>query len=565
MATLTALKVIRFTAWGRYGAAVVAGLCLALAFPHPGFAGLAWLAPALMFLAAAGTRGWESFRVGYVAGLTHYLISLSWLLHIPVRGFPVLGWTALAAFLALFLAAWVWFVATGARAGLTWVQRSWWALAGAAAWVALEMVLARVMGGFPWNFIGASQYRLLPLIQVASVAGVYGVSFLVVWFSLGLFSAGHEILRQPAQRHAWLGEIILPATALALVFGGGLRALREPADGPETWRVTFVQPSIPQTLIWDTNENSNRFQRLLELTKAGLTNATDLVLWPEAAVPNMVRHDEAIRHAVTELARSHRVWMIIGSDDAALRPGGTTNDDVDYFNAAFLINPEGEIAASYRKNQLVMFGEYIPLTRSLPFVRWLTPITGGFTPGTRSVVFELEREIQLSPEPDVSLGERPMDTPASGRLKVATLICYEDVFPHLVRRYARDDTDFLVNLTNDGWFGEGAAQWQHAAGAVFRTVENGLPLLRCCNNGLTCWIDAHGRVREVFRDEHGSIHGAGILTTTVPRPAARTETFYRRFGDLFGWSCCGIAALGLARRVWMATRKPRRTGLEETV
>jgi apolipoprotein N-acyltransferase len=563
VATLAALKAIRFTAWGRYGAAAVAGLCLALSFPDPAFAGLAWMAPALMFLAAAGTRGWESFRVGYVAGLTHYLISLSWLLHIPVRGFPVLGWTALAAFLALFTAAWVWFVATGARDGATWVQRSWWALGGAAAWVALEMVLARVMGGFPWNFIGASQYRLLPLIQVASVAGVYGVSFLVVWCSLGLFSAGHEILRQPAQRYAWLGEIILPATALALVFGSGLRALREPTDGPETWRVTFVQPSIPQTLIWDTNENSNRFRQLLELTQAGLTNATDLVLWPEAAVPNMVRHDEAIRRAVTDLARSHRVWMIIGSDDAALRPGGTTADDVDYFNAAFLINPGGEIAASYRKNHLVMFGEYIPLARSLPFVRWLTPITGGFTPGTRPVTFELEREPRLPPEPGASLTETDPDTGTPDRLNVATLICYEDVFPHLVRRYVDDDTDFLVNLTNDGWFGESAAQRQHAASAVFRAVENGLPLLRCCNNGLTCWIDARGRIRDVFRDEHGSIHGTGILTAAVPRPAIRAvtqATVYRRLGDVFGWSCCGIAALGLARRVWPAARKPRRTG-----
>lgn len=531
------LNSFRITVWGRYVAAAIAGLCLALAFPNPGVAGLAWLAPALMLASAVGARSGESFRVGYVAGLAHYLASLLWLLQIPVAGFPILGWVALSAFLALFLATWVWL--TGAMPGSSllcrlsqerWSHRCLWALTGAATWVAMEMILARVFGGFPWNFIGASQYRLLPLIQIASITGVYGVSFLVVWFSLALFNAAAALCRQPANRYAWVSDMVLPATALGVVFASGLRTLREPTatDGTRPLRVTFTQPSIPQTLIWDTNENSNRFRRLLDLTAHALTNETDLVLWPEAAVPNMVRHDEPTRLAVTGLARSNRIWMIIGSDDAALRPGGTTEEDVDYFNASFLINPEGEIAASYRKNHLVMFGEFVPLARWLPFVKWFTPITGGFTPGTKPIPFEL----------------------AGRQVKTATLICFEDVFPHLVRRYVEADTDFLVNLTNDGWFGESSAQVQHAATAVFRAVENGLPLLRCCNNGLTCWVDERGRIRDVLHDHEGRIYGAGFRTIELPLVSReeRSLTFYSRHGDRFGWACAALAALHAAWR-----------------
>jgi apolipoprotein N-acyltransferase len=132
------------------------------------------------------------------------------------------------------------------------------------------------------------------------------------------------------------------------------------------------------------------------------------------------------------------------------------------------------------------------------------------------------------------------------------LICFEDTFAQLAREYVDDDTDFLVNLTNNGWFGDSAAQWQHAASAAFRAVENGLPLLRCCNNGLTCWIDSRGRVREIFRDEHGSEYGRGFVTWEIPVLAAgtaRPRTFYNEHGDWFGWSCVAVIGLMVAGRL----------------
>ena len=164
--------------------------------------------------------------------------------------------------------------------------------------------------------------------------------------------------------------------------------------------------------------------------------------------------------------------------------------------------------------------------RWLPFLKWFTPIDGGFTPGTNAAHFAL---------PDL-------------KIKVAPLICYEDTFPQLSREAAGDDTDFLVNLTNDGWFGEGAAQWQQAAGATFRALENGRPLVRCANTGLTCWIDQAGSLRDIFTDNSGSLYGAGFITVKIPLSENVPPTFYHQHGDWFGWGFVALTALALAAR-----------------
>jgi apolipoprotein N-acyltransferase len=144
-------------------------------------------------------------------------------------------------------------------------------------------------------------------------------------------------------------------------------------------------------------------------------------------------------------------------------------------------------------------------------------------------------------------------------VKVSVLICFEDTFPHLAREYVSDDTDFLVNLTNNGWFDESAAQWQHAVTALFRAVENGVPLVRCANNGLTCWVDAGGRIRQFYESPGRGIYGAGFMIAHVPvlSPGqTREPTFYRRHGDLFGWCCVGITVLRLGGS-FLKQRKPR--------
>ncbi|HWD92165.1 MAG TPA: apolipoprotein N-acyltransferase [Verrucomicrobiae bacterium] len=536
---------------GRFPIAIVAGLLLALAFPDFGIAGFAWVAPGLILAAALGKNGAEAWRIGYVAGLAHYLGSLYWLLNIPVKGFPILGWVALAAFLALFPATWVWLslkISSLRRqlpgeswppilreiSKLSWAHRMSWALRCAAIWVALEMILARIFGGFPWNFLGDSQYRILPLIQFASLTGVYGVSFLVAWTSVAFLCAAASILGEPNQRSPWMAEIILPFTAVIAVFVYGFHQLSKPSEAAHQLKVALVQPGIPQTLIWNPDNDLARFQDLLQLSEQALTNQPDLIVWPEAALPGLPRYESQFGNPISALARDHHTWMIIGADDAEATPTAT-----NYFNAAFLIDPDGKLANSYRKRGLVIFGEYIPLERWLPFIKWFTPITGSYTAGDRAVQFELTDASAKVPQ----------------KFHTSVLICFEDVFPHLARKSVEPDTDFLVNITNDGWFGEGAAQWQQAAAATFRTVENGVPLIRCANTGITCWIDAKGRWAQKFTDKNGSVYGVGFMIATVPLPDQHSQTFYNRHGDWFGWACLALAIVTV-----LATWERRRPG-----
>jgi apolipoprotein N-acyltransferase len=545
---------------GRYPLAILAGFLWTAAFPQFDVAGFAWIAPGLMIASALGVSAGESFRLGYVAGFAHYLSMLYWLLLIPYRWHgipfgPALGWVALGAFLALFPATWVWLArpalsSSNARRSSdsskhslypepramlprNWVLRTLWALSGAAAWVGLEMFLARIFGGFAWDLLGVSQYRITPLIQISAVTGVYGLSFLAVWVSLSLVAAGVMIIQRPTSRSVWIAEVFLPVLLVAILFNVGLRQLRSPEPAGRILKTTLVQPSIPQALIWDANNDIARFDELLRLSEQALTNQTDLLIWPEAAVPKMLRYDKDMFEGITGLAKRHHVWMIVGSDDAEPRGKGKSADDTDFFNSSFLISPEGELVQRYLKRNLVIFGEYVPLHDWLPFLKYFTPIEGGFTAGKTITPFEL----------------------TTLHTKTQVLICYEDTFPHLARQELATDIDFLVNITNDGWFGEGAAQWQQAATGLFRAVENHLPLIRCSNNGVTCWIDARGVVRDVFTDANGSIYGKGFLTAQISLPPEGTKhalTFYTRHGDWFGWSCSAIGAAILVQRLLKA-------------
>jgi apolipoprotein N-acyltransferase len=462
------------------------------------------------------------------------------------------AWLALSAYLALYPAAWVWicwklfpvgsrrredqsavFGAQPAPPGFAEVlaangwQRAGWAILCAAVWVALEMVLARFLSGFPWNLLGISQYRITPLAQVASIAGVYGVSFLVVWFSVSLALAFLRVLRQPRLRLGWLLELRLALLVLLGVMVFGIHRLRQRAEAGHELKVALVQPNIPQLLIWDHSEDANRFNKIMDLSKLALAANPDVLIWPESSMPNFTEDNF---RAITNLIATHKVWMILGADDVQRRANATDPGVVDYFNSAFLFDPDGRFVATYRKRHLVVFGEYLPFARRLPFLRRIIPIPGDFTPGDKAVSFDLS-------EPSA---------------RISPLICFEDVVPGLTRESADDDTDWYLNLTNDGWFGESAAQWQQAANAVFRAVENGLPLVRCTNNGLTCWIDSRGRLREILRSESGDVYAAGFMIAKIPLVPAgqkRELTFYHRHGDWFGWGCVALSLVVVLARV----------------
>ncbi len=528
-----------------YLVAIFAGILLSTAFPKLGFAGFAWVAPALLIFAAHGKSGADTFRAGFVGGLAFWIISLYWICYNPYGLFPIVGWLALSAYLALFFAVWVWLVANFKFETSSWSTRLLWTLGGAAAWVAVEMLRTRLLGGFPWILLGVSQYQLVPLIQIASVTGVYGVSFLVAWFSIALFCAAQMIYRHPARRYIWQAEIVLPLLVIVFCFVAGFFALGRGSTTDNFLRVTLIQPSIPQTAIWNPDADEDRFTEFLAQNETALTNPTDVLVWPESAVPQMSPENVAL---ISDLAHRHHVWLILNGEDLA-----TSTTATNYFNAAFLVNPQGRLTAAYHKQKLVMFGEYIPFVRWLPFLEWFDSIGTGWTPGDKAVTFPITGLNAQAPTNIIYLGA-PGNAPASPRheAKTFTLICFEDTFPGVARTAAQDNLDFFVNLTNDGWFGHSSEQWQHMANAVFRTVENGLPLLRCANNGVTCYIDGHGRVEQIFRDAHGSEYGQGVLTVKVPLLAAGEKsapTFYNVHGDWFGWGCVILTVVIAGRKI----------------
>ena len=498
------------------------GLALALAFPEPRWLGFAWLVPGAWLAVVAGERRWRLFGLAFVAALVFRLVSLRFLLNIPHAAGAVGGWLALSLYSALYPAAWMWFCGGWLRDGLAklewpWFRRLGFGLFAAAAWVALEMVQARLLGGYPWNLLGVSQFENLALIQVASMTGVYGVSFLVVWASVSLLFAVLQIRRAPAKPWSWIADMALPLLVLGLVCGWGVvRVAGVPASSKKL-TVALVQPSIPQQLIWQSGTGDERLAKVLELSRLALATKPDLLLWPEACAPISANR---IPREVLELVKSSGVPLLFGADyDERV----SDSDEVRYYNSAAFLTPDDIQLPSYRKRRLVMFGEYIPFEKALPFMKYLSPIGASFTAGTEPVQFTL-------PE----LGH-----------KVAPLICFEDSFPHGGREHVSAETDLLVNLTNDGWFGAGPEQWQHAANAVFRAVENGVPLVRCANNGLTCWIDQLGEVRQFYGQETGDIYGAGFVSFEVLLGQALGQTVYNRHGDVFGWACLGCV-LGVA-------------------
>jgi apolipoprotein N-acyltransferase len=275
----------------------------------------------------------------------------------------------------------------------------------------------------------------------------------------------------------------------------------------------------------------------------------DLLLWPESAVPET---DLPTCQAISRFAQSNRVWIILNGEDAEYLPA-TTN----YFNAAYVVGPDGRWLQVYHKLKLVIFGEYVPLTRWLPFLKYLTPIGTGWVPGDKAVQFQMQVEGRESRVESKNVGVQASAWPTNTlkrellHIKSSPLICFEDVFPGLARDAADGNTDFLVNLTNDGWFRQSAEQWQHMANAVFRAVENGVPLVRCANNGITCWIDASGRRCEILKDNSGSVYGVAAITVEIPVGESHAPTFYHRHGDWFGWVCVVWTAMLALRRIFI--------------
>jgi apolipoprotein N-acyltransferase len=400
-----------------------------------------------------------------------------------------------------------------------------WMVALASIWAASEYLRAILLTGFPWNLLGVSQYSQISLIQITEWGGVYMLSALMVFVNAGVavtilqYMSG--LRRAGYQMHV---EFMTAMFVLAFASSYGLRVLLSKEATVEPLRAALIQPNIPEVGNWELADPELIYDKLDRLTElASHSPDLDLIIWPETALPDFVRFSTRSAAMVQRFA-AEGVPLLIGSMDLMWLPDG----NADFYNASMLFNTRGELLGTYRKQHLVLFGEYIPFEEKIPFINALTPISSSFRPGHESTIFCL---------------------PGSNR-PFSTLICFEDTLPYLARRAALHGATWLVNQTNDSWFDPDAGSVQHLAHAVFRTVENRLPMLRCTNTGATCAIDSKGRIKQTLKLRSEGFHSAEVL----PADPDRTLTFYTRHGDRFAQACL-LASIALCISLRFKSRK----------
>ena len=492
--------------------AVCSGLALSGSFPNWGFHLLAWLAlaPLLAVLASVPVR--RGVLLGWCTGFVFFSTLLPWLIHtmttystlsIPLAGLVLSALTiTLGGYVALFAWAQGFLCSCLGARGL---------LLAAPLWVGLEWLRGHLFTGFPWGLLGYSQYAQLPLIQVAAWTGVYGVSFLLVLVNsvvaLGLVRDWRSVK---------VGGL-LALCLLALTLGVGASRLRREAE--PTFPVAVIQGSIDQAVKWSPAFQRTTMEIYDDLTRRAAPSSPALVVWPETAAPYFLRWEPGVTADLSRLARAAGAPLLVGALHLERRDGSPR-----YFNSAFLITAEEGIAARYDKMHLVPFGEYVPLKRLLFFVEAIAAEIGDFTPGERPLVFDR----------------------AGSRFGV--VICYEGIFPELFRQFVRGGAEFMVNITNDGWFGRTSGPIQHLTMIPFRAVENDVAVVRAANTGVSAIVAPSGRIQErLGLFERGGVNGR--------IPLRRSATFYTRYGDLFAWGCLGAGAVALARAGWDRRRR----------
>jgi apolipoprotein N-acyltransferase len=550
--------------WLCWSAAAASGALLALAFPPVARADFAWFALAPLLVALRSSSPRMGFRLGAVAGLAFWLMSLAWLWRLTDNGGPlplvILGYAALSAYCALYVA---WFGAAAA-----WVWRREWVRGASAGrivaavvaepllWAGTEYARGHVLGGFPWNALGVAQWANVQVIQVASVAGVSAVSVLLVAVNSGLASLtvrAFAFIRrdrsEPAAGRSFLAyrpisvELLLALAALAGAWLWGLQraiAWHRAEPAAPSWRLALIQPHAPSFFELTEENVAQARETLLSQTALASHARPDLVVWPETALLGEVPLDPEAMLLASNGAAAADAPLLTGAVETEPGPGWDWRAGARFYNASCLFDRRGAFVGTYRKQHLVPFGEFIPLEGLFPALARLSPIGYSCTPGRESTVFAVPR------------ADAP-DDPA--RLRASPLICFEDIVAGLSRRAVRRGARLLVNQTNDGWFDGSTEPQQHMAQSVFRAVENGVPLVRSANGGVTCTIDPVGRVtRLISRGQETGF--AGFLACRLAVPAEPLPAPYRRWGD----AALGLPAVLLLCTVTAAAVLPRPRG-----
>lgn len=489
-----------------------------LAFPHPVAgtvvdlgAALAWVAPACLWMGLRGATPRQAAKRAGLASLVAHTAILHWIWVVVVvygHAHPLLGLVGplgLGAYIASFGVAFGVLSAAG---------RFTSPFAFAATWTALEHLRSFALSGFPWATLGYAQHLNPAMLGIAPYTGVYGLSFLSVFG--GVAAAQAIRARRSGEAVPGAARAALAVTAVGLALGAVSDATA-PADGEARVRVAVVQGNIDQGAKW-SREWFERTLTLYEgLTREAAEAGAEIVVWPETAVPGAIGSDPRQIGRFERLADQTGAQLVIGAVGIAARAGGGR----DVYDSAFVIFPQGGLQDRYDKTHLVPFGEYVPLAALVG--RFFQAVARGIaetavTPGAAPRAVQLEHE--------------------GASLPAGVPICYELLFPDLVRRFVGDGAQALLAITNDAWYGRTGAPYQFLAMTAMRSAENRVWTARAANTGVSAIIDARGRVQQ-----RTAIFERDWLQADVPlRPEPTGGTFYTRYGDLFAWGCWIVSA-----------------------
>ena len=453
-----------------------------------------------------------------LAGFTAWVILLFWLRHVTV-----LGVIALSAYLTLYIVSWlfaVWWAVPrlegrgiGARLSALLGLAGWWVL--------LEYLRGFLFTGFSWLPLASSQWDRSALLQIISYTGYTGLSFVLIFFNLGLAVYLRRIVARRGGRewHERICYEFYVALLFLLVAASGLIWAKTFGQRQEAlFRAAVVQPYIKQSLKWEPTKVLENFRTLRVQTLFASANGGEVVFWPESVTPLPIKGNaEAL--SWTE--------SIASEIDKPILMGNMAIEGETWYNIVCAVTPEGGLVNPYyAKRRLVPFGEYVPFENLLPFIKKVVPLKGSFGKGTTAELIPLK------------IGE--------SSYLVGALVCYEDIFPRFSREIAKGGADFVFVATNNAWYGEEGGAYQHAAHSVLRAVETRRPFIRCGNSGWSGWIDEYGNVRQILvRPDNGIyFRGSDIIKVSRDSRWKRRESFYVRYGDWFVGVCGLLTVMG---------------------
>jgi apolipoprotein N-acyltransferase len=487
---------------------LLSGILLILIFPRFDLELVAWIAlvPLLLSILIASDQK-QAFYSGFITGFIYFLGNTYWVVnsiyyygHLPFY-LSILILLGMVLILSLYIGLFGFlYHLFSKRISLP------SSILAPVLWTTIELARTYLLSGFPWASLGYSQYRLFPVIQMADITGVYGISFLVV----AVNGAIADILIYRKVKRPLL--LIGPAFSIILLIatiGYGFLRLSE-IDQAKELKVSLVQGNIEQDKKWEPRFQREVFDTYLRLTREVLRYNPDIIIWPETATPFYFGRDRVYTEELISFVKESKIYLLFGTQ----RVKSFEHGKYYLANSAYLLSPAGEISGSYDKIHLVPFGEYVPIKGVLFFVDKLVEGIGDFTSGNRYEIFETPK----------------------GRF--GTVICYEIIFPGLVRKFVKEGAEFMVTITNDAWFGHTSAPYQHFSMAVLRAVENRVSIARAANTGVSGFIDGKGKILKA-----SDIFHEGTYTLNIK--ASSKKTFYTKHGDIFAYICLGLTLMFL--------------------